>query len=101
MSKALGALLAYAWTALPHLMRIEALVYAYNHPSIAVLRKHGFVHEGVLRKAAYKGGKFVDSWVFGLTRDMVPGVPEWAGDVAAAGATRAAAVADTQEPQEH
>ena len=71
-------------------MRVEAWVYAYNQPSIALLKKHGFLLEGVLKKAAYKDGKFTDSWVFGLTRDMVPGVPEWAGDVKQAAAAAVA-----------
>ena len=50
-----------------NLMRIQAAVFSYNEPSIHVLLKNGFKHEGVMRKKVFKDGKFHDEYLFGLT----------------------------------
>ena len=50
------------------LNRIEAEVYAFNEPSIALLKKLGFIEEGRRRLAIWHNGARCDSLLFGLLR---------------------------------
>jgi RimJ/RimL family protein N-acetyltransferase len=50
------------------LLRISSNIYGGNEASAGVLRKVGFVKEGVMRDAVWKGGVVRDLLVFGLTR---------------------------------
>ncbi len=67
MSEAVGALLTAAFDTM-RLRRIEAHVDPLNAPSDRLLRKLGFVHEGLLRQRSVMKGKVVDSNVYGLLR---------------------------------
>lgn len=51
------------------LRRIEAKVYEYNSLSVNTLKRNGCVQEGVLRKAAYKDGRYWDVLVFGILKE--------------------------------
>eukprot|EP00004_Rigifila_ramosa_P011420 TRINITY_DN2439_c0_g1_i4.p1 TRINITY_DN2439_c0_g1~~TRINITY_DN2439_c0_g1_i4.p1 ORF type:complete len:352 (+),score=47.80 TRINITY_DN2439_c0_g1_i4:16-1071(+) len=55
----------YIRSSFPHVRRLEALVFAYNSRSGAVLRKAGFSEEGRLRAYYLKEGHLVDALVFG------------------------------------
>jgi len=66
-----GKLITYYGVDVLGLRRIEAKVYAYNKLSINALRHHGFVQEGVLRKAAYQDGEYWDVIVFGILREEI------------------------------
>ncbi len=46
------------------LKRIYAKVYSHNKGSKRVLEKAGFKHEGILRKAAKKHGKYLDCHLY-------------------------------------
>jgi len=48
------------------LHRIEAVVEAGNDASGRVLRRHGFTHEGALREAELKGGRWIDLEMWAL-----------------------------------
>lgn len=48
------------------LVRITAHVFAFNVASAKVAEKCGFVHEGTLRKARRKNGKFIDVKLYAL-----------------------------------
>lgn len=70
----------------PDLKKIRALTDAENAPSMRVLEKLGFSHEGTLRKNQYIKGRFVDEAMYGLLREdwgdrmTVPGrLPPGAG----------------------
>ncbi|KAF8059743.1 Heat shock 70 kDa protein [Scenedesmus sp. PABB004] len=76
---------AFSPAGFPDCARLEALVYAWNAPSSALLARVGFAAEGRLAAAAFKDGRFVDSLVFGLLR---PGGELGWRPVAAAGASR-------------
>ncbi len=68
--EAIGAVLAHAFGPL-HLNRIEALVYAENTPSRALLRSLGFAEEGYLREHAWEKGRFWDDVIYALlARDV-------------------------------
>ena len=69
-SEALGAVLRAGFVDL-RLHRVEAGVFPGNAASEHVLRKAGFVAEGIRREAFFKGGVWVDDLLFGLT------VTEW------------------------
>ena len=56
------------------LRRIEAKVYEYNVLSINTLKRNGCVQEGVLRKAAFKDGRYWDVLVFGVLREEIEAV---------------------------
>ena len=50
-----------------------ATVTAGNEPSLKLLKKHGFVQEGLLREHYFLGGRFVDDVKLGLlARDWSP-----------------------------
>ena len=51
------------------LVRIFAEVYDYNIASQNVLKKAGFVLEGILKKSVYKNYKYYDSCLFALVKD--------------------------------
>ncbi len=68
--EAIGAVLAHAFGPL-HLNRVEALVYAENTPSRALLRSLGFAEEGYLREHAWEKGRFWDDVIYALlARDV-------------------------------
>lgn len=68
MSEALSAILTFAFTVMD-LQRIDAVVIEGNERSQGILRKLGFVHEGILRKRRLFGTQFRDEYRFGLLRD--------------------------------
>lgn len=68
MSEVLSAILAYGFNEL-ELHRIEANPLAGNPPSINLLRKLGFTHEGTLRQRHFFRGHFDDQLYFGLLRE--------------------------------
>lgn len=47
-------------------VRIHAHVYEYNTASMKVLEKAGFHKCGILRKACFKNGRFVDCHCYEL-----------------------------------
>jgi ribosomal-protein-alanine N-acetyltransferase len=47
--------------------RIEAPIFINNLPSQRVVEKCGFVREGVLKKAYFKDGNFIDGLMYSLT----------------------------------
>jgi len=49
------------------LRRIYAFVFTSNKASMNVLKKAGFKIEGLLKKNAKKGGKFLDDYLFAKT----------------------------------
>lgn len=57
------------------LNRIWAEVYDFNAPSIKLLERAGFQHEGTLRHHVWKNGTFHDAHLYGAFRDeMFPPV---------------------------
>jgi [ribosomal protein S5]-alanine N-acetyltransferase len=44
--------------------RLEAVVFAWNPPSMRVLEKSGFVREGVLRRSVFKDGEIIDKIMY-------------------------------------
>lgn len=67
MAQVLPAVVAFGWSRLD-LHRQEALVTPGNARSCALLKRHGFVREGVLAGYGYWKGRFWDQMVYGLTR---------------------------------
>lgn len=51
------------------LHRIEGIVEGGNTASGRILQRHGFVHEGTLREAEWKHGKWIDLEMWALIRD--------------------------------
>ena len=51
------------------IVRIYAEPFAENIASCRVLQKNGFIEEGILRKNAYKNGKFRDMKLFALIKN--------------------------------
>lgn len=49
--------------------KVEACAFVGNLASRRVLEKSGFVQEGLTRKAVLKRGRWLDEWVFGITRE--------------------------------
>jgi RimJ/RimL family protein N-acetyltransferase len=62
-------LMAYYGVDALGLRRIEAKAYEYNPLSINTLLRNGFKHEGTLRQASYRDGRYWDILVFGLLKD--------------------------------
>ncbi len=52
-----------------NLNRIELSVYADNWRAIRVYQKAGFVHEGCLRQAVYRNGRYLDEYRFAILRE--------------------------------
>jgi ribosomal-protein-alanine N-acetyltransferase len=67
MTEALAAVLEYGFASMG-LNRIEALVDPRNVASVGLLRKLGFVREGVLRDYEYEKGSFIDLIMMSLSR---------------------------------
>ena len=61
-------LMAYYGADVLGLRRFEAKAYEYNPLSINTLKRNGFTHEGTLRKASWRDGRYWDILVFGLLR---------------------------------
>jgi len=53
------------------LRRLEAKAYEYNAISINTLRRNGFTHEGTLRKATLRDGRYWDIMIFGILKDEI------------------------------
>jgi ribosomal-protein-alanine N-acetyltransferase len=67
MSEALHAMIEYGFENL-HLNRLEAFVLPGNERSSHVLRKLGFVEEGVLREYGFWENQFWDMRCFSLVK---------------------------------
>ncbi len=67
-TEAVRLLLSFAFKDL-NLHRIYLHVFSTNSAAIRVYEKVGFVHEGVLREAAYVNGKYVDVIEMGILRN--------------------------------
>jgi RimJ/RimL family protein N-acetyltransferase len=52
-----------------NLERVYLHVFETNKAAIRVYEKIGFVHEGVLRKAAYINGEYLSLIVMGILKD--------------------------------
>ncbi|RYP91604.1 hypothetical protein DL770_002230 [Monosporascus sp. CRB-9-2] len=74
---AAGGLARWAFATFPDLLRLEARVYERNVGSDIVLRRAGFLKEGLLRQAIFKDGKVLDLAIYGLLRqDVESGIVE-------------------------
>jgi RimJ/RimL family protein N-acetyltransferase len=71
-SEALALLLAIAFDDV-NLQRVYLHVFATNQPAICLYEKQGFVQEGILRKAAYINGEYLDVIVMGILRSEYAG----------------------------
>jgi ribosomal-protein-alanine N-acetyltransferase len=86
---AVKAVTQYAFEAHPELRRLWAVPYVSNPASAAVLRKAGYLLEGVLRESAIKDGKVLDQWMYAtLRRDREDLRPEGGGPEARSDKTR-------------
>lgn len=65
---AVKAMLDHAFQNL-NLHRVELKALTSNERARHVYEKVGFVREGILRKAVYKNGEFVDLYVYSLLRE--------------------------------
>ena len=63
MAEVLPAVLDHGFRTLG-LRRIEALVTPGNEPSAALLERHGFAREAVLRDHAHWRGRYWDQWLY-------------------------------------
>jgi len=52
-----------------NLRRLYAIIYDFNQGVIELCKFFGFEQEGILREAAYTGGKFHDKVIMGLLRE--------------------------------
>ena len=68
MTEALDAMLKFGFEDYG-LNRIVAKVMKDNVGSINVLRKLGFVYEGILRESLYKNGKYHDLMIFSILKN--------------------------------
>lgn len=68
MTEAVEAIIGYAFREL-NLNRLEALVGPQNVPSMRIIQRNGFTHEGVLRNHWPTPEGFGDSWIFSLLRE--------------------------------
>lgn len=62
------ALFRYAFDEL-RLNRINASALIHNTASLHVLKKVGFMQEGIKRQAIYKNGHFIDQIMFGILKE--------------------------------
>jgi len=67
-TEALKLLLRFAFDDL-NLERVYLHVFETNKAAIRVYEKIGFVHEGILRKAAYINGEYLNLIVMGILKD--------------------------------
>jgi len=51
-----------------NLNRLALHVFAHNYRAIGCYQKAGFIHEGCQRQALYRGGRYVDEYVFAILR---------------------------------
>jgi ribosomal-protein-alanine N-acetyltransferase len=51
-----------------NLVRIEAPIFAFNIASCRVVEKCGFIKEGIMRKAYFKNGEFIDGVMYALVK---------------------------------
>lgn len=49
--------------------KVEACAFLGNGASRRILEKNGFREEGLVRKAVLKRGRWLDEWLFGITRE--------------------------------
>ena len=68
MTKCVKTACHYTFENFP-VIRIYTEVFATNHASRKVMEKSGFRLEGVLRKAVYKNGQFLDCCMYGLLKE--------------------------------
>jgi RimJ/RimL family protein N-acetyltransferase len=59
--------------------RLELEIYAFNERACAHAERSGFVREGVKRQAYLKDGRWVDTVLFSLLREDLPGLGDPAG----------------------
>jgi RimJ/RimL family protein N-acetyltransferase len=64
-------LMAYYGVDVLGLRRFEAKAYEYNPLSINTLKRNGFTHEGTLRKASWRDGRYWDILVFGVLKEEI------------------------------
>jgi [ribosomal protein S5]-alanine N-acetyltransferase len=62
-------MVAWTWANLAVATRIHAPVFSWNDASRGVLRKNGFVLEGVMKQSRIKDGKVIDQTSMALYRD--------------------------------
>jgi RimJ/RimL family protein N-acetyltransferase len=70
-SDALRQVVDWAFAALPELTRITAHIFASNEASQGVVRKCGFVREGLLPRSAIKDGRTIDRVLWATYRPEV------------------------------
>lgn len=70
MTRVVGAFWPWAMQEL-QLYRLFAHVVAENEASARLLRQHGFIEEGRMRRAVYKHGRLFDSLLFARTREQL------------------------------
>jgi len=68
-AQAASRIINEAFKRYPELKKIRAHTDAENAPSMRVLEKLGFIHEGTLRKNRFVKGNFVDEAIYGLIRE--------------------------------
>jgi len=67
-TQAVGLLIEYGFHQ-AGMEKIEASVFVGNWASRRIHEKNGFLLEGTLRKAVLKRGRWLDEWIFGITRE--------------------------------
>jgi ribosomal-protein-alanine N-acetyltransferase len=74
VSEALALVTAWAWPALPQVMRLCMPIYARNAASRGVARKAGYVQESFVPYGIWKDGQAIDGVIFAAyRRDPAPG----------------------------
>ncbi len=68
MTEALRLVTEAAWQ-VPELIRLYAVVFSWNPPSMRVLEKVGYRREAVLERSGIKNGTVIDSVIYAMTRD--------------------------------
>ncbi len=72
-TEAMGLVLRYYFNERRY-QKVNAEVYSFNRPSIALHERLGFMLEGRLRRMVYSAGTFHDSLNFGMTSEEFMGV---------------------------
>ena len=67
-SEAVKCLVEFVWTTTP-IVRLYAGAFGFNDASQKVLEKAGFRRVGVLKKSAYKNGKFIDKALYEIVKE--------------------------------
>ena len=68
-TKVVAAFVQWAFDTFGKIVRLHAVVFAWNRASMRVLEKVGFVHEATNKCAAWKAGRLVDLMVFAKVRE--------------------------------